>query len=98
MRKILCRAPGEPGQFDLANARRTRYPVDMKAVSPTTPSAPTPDRLVLAREAFARYRAMCFWFVRPDFTVTEATIDLVIRGLRQSGDREAFLLADRLCR
>ena len=98
MRKILCRAPGEPGQFDLANPRRARYPVDMKAVSPATQPTSTSDRLTLAREAFARYRAMCFWFVRPDFTVTEATIDLVIRGLRQSGDREAFLLAERLCR
>ena len=70
----------------------------MKAVSSAIPSAPTPDRLTLARDAFARYRAMCFWFVRPDFIVTEATIDVVIRGLRQSGDREAFVLADKLCR
>ena len=84
--------------FNLAKARITRYPLDMKAVSPTTQTAPTPDRLALARDAFARYRAMCFWFIRPDFTVTESTIDVVVRGLRQSGDREAFLIADKLCR
>ncbi len=70
----------------------------MKAVPPTLDTALTPDRLTLARDAFTRYRAMCFWFIRPDFTVTEATIDVVVRGLRQSGDREAFLLAEKLCR
>lgn len=84
--------------IDLANSRRTRYSVNMKAVSPTTHHTPTSDRLTLARDAFTRYRAMCFWFVRPDFIVTETTIEVVIRGLRQSGDREAFLLADKLCR
>lgn len=58
-----------------------------------------PDRrLDLAREAVARYGTRCFWFLRPDLVLTEEHLPMVVQGLRNRGDREAFLLADRLCR
>lgn len=56
------------------------------------------ERLALAREALAEYRARCFWFLSPDFDVTEETLDIIVSGLRRQGDRRAFLIADRLCR
>ena len=54
-------------------------------------------RLALAAEALTAYRDRCFWFLAPDFAVSEATIPLIIEGLRSHGDREAFQLAARLC-
>lgn len=57
-----------------------------------------PEKLALAQQAFVRYHARCFWFMRDDLKVTAANLDAIIRGLRAHGDREAFLIAARLCR
>jgi len=51
-----------------------------------------------ARRAFRRFYAQCFWYMRPDMKVTLADIPEIVRGLRQNGGRQGFLLAARLCR
>lgn len=55
-------------------------------------------RLRTARLAFRKYHAQCFWFLRPDMPLTIADIPEVVRGLRQNGGRQGFLLAANLCR
>lgn len=71
----------------------------MSILAPS-PALPTPlqaeQRLALAAEAFETYRASCFWSLAPGFQVTEATLPLIISGLRRHGDRAAFQLADRI--
>ena len=54
-------------------------------------------KLALAQEAFCKYQTACFWFIRDDFQVTEKTLELVVKGLRSDGDRQAFLIAAKLC-
>ena len=51
-----------------------------------------------ARRAFRRFYAQCFWYMRPDMDVTIADIPELVRGLRQNGGRQGFLLAAKLCR
>ncbi|MGD0410234.1 MAG: hypothetical protein ABSC18_00895 [Verrucomicrobiota bacterium] len=58
----------------------------------------TPERLALAQQAFQRFHSRCFWFMREDLLVGEEDIEAVIHGLRAHGNREAFLIAARLCR
>jgi hypothetical protein len=67
---------------------------------PTTasPPLPSPERLALAQQAFERFHTRCFWFMRDDLPLGEEDIDAIIRGLRSHGNREAFLIAARLCR
>lgn len=70
----------------------------------TAAPAPVPQkmessasRLALAEEALAAYRDRCFWFLAPDFAVSEATLPLIIEGLRRHGGRSGFQLASQLC-
>ena len=67
---------------------------------PSTVSAlpASPAKLALAQQAFERFHSRCFWFMREDLRVGEEDLDAIIRGLRAHGNREAFLLAARLCR
>ena len=51
-----------------------------------------------ARRAFRRFRARCFWHLREDLEVGLEDIPEIVRGLRQHGGREGFLLAEKLCR
>lgn len=51
-----------------------------------------------ARRAFRKFHAQCFWYMRPDMDITLADIPEILRGLRQNGGRQGFLLAARLCR
>jgi len=69
----------------------------MDAVEWSTRKLEMPARLALAQEAFKRYKGACFWFMPDDFRVTKETLHIVIQGLRSDGNREAFLLAARLC-
>ena len=55
------------------------------------------EKLALAQEAFRKYQTACFWFIRDDFQVTEETLELVVKGLRSDGDRQAFFIAAKLC-
>jgi hypothetical protein len=59
---------------------------------------PTAERLALAQQAFNRFHTRCFWFMREDLRVSEEDIEAIIHGLRNHGNREAFLIAARLCR
>ena len=54
-------------------------------------------RLALAREAFAEYKTHCFWYLKPDLEIDLEALPTIIAGLRQNGDRNAFLIAARLC-
>jgi hypothetical protein len=58
---------------------------------------PMAERLELAQQAFNRFHTRCFWFMREDLRVSEEDIEAIIRGLRSHGNREAFLIAARLC-
>jgi hypothetical protein len=51
-----------------------------------------------ARKIFREFHAQCFWFMRPDLCVTSDDIPELVRGLRQNGGRQGFLLAAKLCR
>lgn len=51
-----------------------------------------------ARRAFAKFYAPCFWYLRQDMHLTLADIPEIVRGLRQNGGRQGFLLAAKLCR
>ena len=51
-----------------------------------------------ARKIFREFYAQCFWFMRPDLRVTVDDIPELVRGLRQNGGRQGFLLAAKLCR
>ena len=68
---------------------------DLKTNPATLASA---ERLAMAQQAFERFHAACFWFMREDMRVSEENLPQIIRGLRSSGNREAFLPAARLCR
>ena len=59
---------------------------------------PMPEKLALAQRAFERFHARCFWFMREDARVGEEDIETIVRGLRTHGNREAFLIAAKLCR
>lgn len=56
------------------------------------------ERLQLAREAYRKFYAECFWYLRPDLPIDAAAIPEIARGLRRHGGRRGFLLAARLCR
>ncbi len=59
-----------------------------------TPTAES--RLELANRLFREYYASCFWHCRPDLSITEAHIPLVVDGLRRHGGRKGLLAAARL--
>jgi hypothetical protein len=58
----------------------------------------SPEKLALAQRAFEQFHTRCFWFMREDLRVGQQEIETIVRGLRAHGNREAFLIADRLCR
>ena len=51
-----------------------------------------------ARRAFRDFYAQCFWYLRPDMQITLREVPQIVRGLRQNGGRQGFLVAERLCR
>jgi hypothetical protein len=51
-----------------------------------------------ARRAYRMYHASCFWSYRPELVITRDDIPWVAEQLRKHGNREAWLLAARLCR
>jgi hypothetical protein len=54
-------------------------------------------RLALARKAFKEFSAQCFWSWNEDAEITEATIPLVIQGLRLHGGHKGYKIAAELC-
>jgi hypothetical protein len=51
-----------------------------------------------ARRAFRKYRTRCFWSYRPDLVISAADVRWVAEQLRKHGDRDAWVLAGKLCR
>ena len=51
-----------------------------------------------ARRAFRRCHASCFWYMDANRKITLEDVPAIVRGLRQHGGREGYLLAERLCR
>jgi hypothetical protein len=54
-------------------------------------------RIREARRIFRKFHAQCFWYMRPDLDVTLEDIPVLVRGLRQNGGRQGFIIAARLC-
>ena len=66
--------------------------------SPAPLAAKDKARVQAAREAFRKFHAQCFWYLRPDLEITPAEVPMVAEGLRRNGGRVGFLLAAKLCR
>lgn len=49
------------------------------------------------RRAFRQFHTQCFWYMKKDMTITLADVPEIVRGLRQHGGRQGFLLAAKLC-
>lgn len=57
----------------------------------------TAEKVALAQAAYRQYRALCFWYARPDLKLGPLDLEWVAQGLRRYGNRETFLLAAKLC-
>jgi hypothetical protein len=55
-------------------------------------------RLELERQAFKEFHAQCFWHWQEHPEITEATIPLIVRGLRIHGGARGYEVAAQLCR
>jgi hypothetical protein len=51
-----------------------------------------------ARRAFKRFRSTCFWSYRPDLVIGLTEVPWVAEQLKKQGNREAWRVAERLCR
>ena len=56
------------------------------------------DSVRLAREAYRKYHATCFWYLSPDLPIEAEQLPMIIEGLRRHGNRAAFRLAQQICR
>ena len=54
-------------------------------------------RLQMARDAFTRYYAMCFWSWARDTVMTPDLLPNVAHALRTSGGRRQWLLSEMIC-
>ena len=54
------------------------------------------ERLELANRLFREYYYMCFWHLKPGLVVTEELIPVIVKGLRDHGNRRAMFAAARL--
>jgi hypothetical protein len=54
------------------------------------------DKIALAKRIFSQYYAACFWHMRPDLDITEATIPILIKELRNNGGLAAMRAAAQL--
>lgn len=70
----------------------------MKADLPNEvkPSA-SEETLRRAQQAYDEYYDRCFWFMNPGLLVNQENLARIVEGLRHSGDRRAWLIADELC-
>ena len=62
----------------------------------TVPTPPADSRLEFANRLFREHYSQCFWHYRPDLSITEERIPLVVKGLRSHGGRKELLAAARL--
>lgn len=54
------------------------------------------EKVALAQHLFRDFYAACFWHLRPDLVITEATIPILIKGLRTNGGLAALRAAAQL--
>lgn len=54
------------------------------------------NRLMLARRYYREFYPSCFWHYRPDLTITEDKIPLLVKELRSHGGRRGLLAAAQL--
>ena len=55
-------------------------------------------RIREARRAFQRFHPACFWSSDPEFRVETSDVAWVVEELRKHGGREAWEVAEALCR
>ena len=67
-----------------------------RALDPST--ARRMVRVREARRAYRRFHTRCFWSCDPVQKVGLADVPWVAEQLRRHGGREAWIVADRLCR
>jgi hypothetical protein len=67
-------------------------------ISSTTTEKPltAEERVALAQRLFHEYYIQCFWHMKPDLVVTEATIPSIVSGLRYHGGRRGAIEAAKL--
>jgi hypothetical protein len=70
----------------------------MNAAENETATLDLAGKLALAREAYRKYYARCFWFMREDLEIGPEDLPAIAKGLRSHGDRQAFIIAGQLCR
>jgi len=70
----------------------------METIAITKVSLAMEEKLRLAQEAFRKFHAMCFWFMKEDLIVNEENLHLIVKGLRENGTWETYRIVDRLCR
>lgn len=51
-----------------------------------------------ARKAFKRFHTLCFWYTPPDLTIGKDDVAWVAETLKKNGNRDAWEVAERLCR
>lgn len=51
-----------------------------------------------AKRAYRRFYAQCFWSYGPDYSIGADDVAWVARQLRKHGGREAWEVAEALCR
>lgn len=50
-----------------------------------------------AKRAYKRFHTLCFWSYDPALHVGANDIDWIAEQLRKNGNREAWMIAERLC-
>ena len=63
-----------------------------------SPGPLSPEKLVLAQQAFREFHARCFWFMRPDAEIVAGEVPYICERLRADGGRRGFQLAAEICR
>ena len=66
--------------------------------TPTLSPADRERRLALARQAFEKYSAQCFWSWDQEMTIEERHLPGIIRGLRLHGGHAGYRIVEELCR
>jgi hypothetical protein len=62
----------------------------------TTQSSSSQSHVELAARLYKEFYISCFWHMKPDLVVTEATIPSIVKGLRIYGGRPGALAAAKL--
>jgi hypothetical protein len=91
---------GLPFDFQVVTFSLVYFVLGSGMNEPSTVAAPMalPAKLELAQQTFERFYYHCFWFMRKDLRVGEEDLEWIVQGLRSHGNREAFLIAAKLCR